>query len=61
MYTCKRKRERIVGEGDRKRKVRVEGERKRERLQDTRPHPENTITLLKVIQSKVKKEKNIAY
>lgn len=30
MYIHKRKRERIVGEGDKKRKVRVEGERKRE-------------------------------
>lgn len=28
-------------------------------MQDTRPHPGNTITLLKVIQSKVKKRKTL--
>ena len=46
-----------MGDGDKKRKVRVEGER--ERLQDTRPHPGNTITLLKVTQSKVKERKTL--
>lgn len=57
MYIDKRERVRRVGEGDRKRKVEREGGREG----DARPHPGNTMILLKVKYSIIFRASFLSY